>query len=81
ADRDAGFDDPWAAERFLDEIEGSAYGTTPETLREGLETVVERDTVWISPGIPFLVPTFGGLVVGLTYGDVLFGFLSAAGLV
>ncbi|MFB6156841.1 MAG: prepilin peptidase [Haloferacaceae archaeon] len=77
----ADLEDPWAAAAFLDDIEGDAYGTTPGTLREGLETVVERDAVRISPGIPFLVPTFGGLVVGLAYGDLLFGLLSAAGLV
>ncbi|MFB6127841.1 MAG: prepilin peptidase [Halolamina sp.] len=82
-DRDpdaAGVDDPWAAERFLDEIDGSAYGTDPETLREGLETVVAADRVWVSPGLPFVVPLFLGLVVALTAGDVLFALLSAAGL-
>ncbi|WP_430503906.1 prepilin peptidase [Haloparvum sp. PAK95] len=72
-------DDPWAAERFLDDIEGSAYGTDPEMLREGLETVVERDEVWVSPGMPFIVPMFVGLVVAVTYGDVLFAILSALG--
>jgi preflagellin peptidase FlaK len=76
-----GADDPWAAEAFLDAVEGDAYGTTPATLREGLETVVARDEVLISPGIPFLVPTFVGLLVGLTYGDLLFGLLSAVGAV
>ena len=73
--------DPWGAEAFLDEIEGTAYGTTPEKLRGGLNVVAERDEVWISPGIPFLVPMFAGLVVGLTYGDLLFGLLAAVGLV
>jgi preflagellin peptidase FlaK len=77
----AEFDDPWAAERFLDEIEGSAYGTTPERLREGLEVVTARDRVWISPGIPFIVPVFLGLCVALTYGDLLFALLRALGLV
>jgi preflagellin peptidase FlaK len=66
-------DDPWAAERFLDDIEGTAYGTDPETLREGLAVVTERDSVWVSPGIPFVVPMFLGLVAALTYGDLLFG--------
>jgi len=80
-DFDAEYDDPWAAERFLDDIEGSAYGTSPETLREGLRVVTTRDTVWLSPGIPFIVPVFLGLVVGLTYGDLLFGLLRALGLV
>lgn len=72
--------DPWAAERFLDDIEGTAYGTTPESLREGLETVVENEQVWVSPGLPFIVPMFVGLVIALTYGDVLFGALVAVGL-
>ena len=75
--------DPWAAERFLASIEGSAYGTDPGTLREGVETVCEpdRDRVWVSPGMPFVVPMFLGLVVSLTYGDALFAFLRAIGLV
>ena len=72
--------DPWAAERFLAEIEGSAYGTDPERLREGLETVAAREAVWVSPGMPFVVPLFLGLLVGLGYGDVLFALLRAVGL-
>jgi preflagellin peptidase FlaK len=75
-----GTDDPWAAERFLADIEGSAYGTTPETLREGLERVVAEDALWVSPGLPFLVPLFGGIVLALTYGDVLTVALAALGL-
>ncbi len=71
--------DPWGAERFLDDIEGSAYGTDPETLRGGLELVADADEVWVSPGIPFLVPMFVGLVAALTYGDVLYALLSAIG--
>ncbi|GAB7090189.1 A24 family peptidase [Halorubrum luteum] len=75
------FDDPWAAERFLAEIDGTAYGTDPETLREGLTVVATRDEVWVSPGLPFVVPMFLGIVVSLTYGDVLFAGLAAVGLV
>ncbi|MFW5939325.1 MAG: prepilin peptidase, partial [Halolamina sp.] len=77
---DGEVDDPWAAERFLAEIEGSAYGTDPATLRAGLETVTEADEVWLSPGLPFIVPMFVGLLVALTYGDVLYGLLTALGL-
>jgi len=73
-------DDPWGAERFLDDIDHSAYGTSPQQLRDGLDVLVEQDEVWISPGIPFLVPMFAGLVVSLTYGDVLFSLLQAVGL-
>ncbi|MEF8840124.1 MAG: prepilin peptidase [Haloarculaceae archaeon] len=75
-------DDPWGAEAFLDDVEGTAYGTTPRTLREGLEVVADpaRETVWFTPGIPFVVPMFVGLVVALTYGDVLFVLLRVLGL-
>jgi preflagellin peptidase FlaK len=80
-DGDTDADDPWAAERFLDDIEGHAYGTGPETLREGLEVVTTRESVWISPGVPFVVPLFVGLCLALTYGDLLFGLLRAIGIV
>lgn len=72
-------DDPWGAEAFLDDIEGTAYGTDPETLREGLDQLTSDDVVWISPGIPFLVPLFLGLVVAFLYGDLLFTLLVALG--
>jgi preflagellin peptidase FlaK len=80
ADRPGPVDDPWGAERFLDDIDHSAYGTSSAQLRDGLDVLAEQDEVWISPGIPFLVPMFAGLVVSLTYGDVLFSLLQAAGL-
>lgn len=75
-------EDPWGAEAFLESIQGSAYGTTPETLREGLETLVEpdREEVWVSPGFPFIVPMFLGLVVAFVYGDLLFGLLGWLGI-
>jgi preflagellin peptidase FlaK len=37
--------------------------------------------VWVSPGLPFVVPMFVGLLLALTYGDLLFGLLGAVGLV
>ena len=74
-------DDPWAAERFLAEIDHGAYGTDVETLRKGLEVVVDREIVRVSPGMPFVVPMAAGLVVSVTYGDALFALLGALGLV
>ncbi|QSX00698.1 A24 family peptidase [Haloterrigena alkaliphila] len=68
-------DDPWGADAFLEDIDGTAYGTTAADLREGLEVLAEKDTVWISPGTPFLVPVFAGLVIALAYGDLLVGTL------
>ncbi len=80
ADTEETFDDPWGAEAFLDDIDSSAYGTSPDQLREGLDALTSEDVVWISPGIPFLVPLFGGLLVSLTAGDLLFALLQALGL-
>ncbi|MFB6297910.1 MAG: prepilin peptidase [Salinirussus sp.] len=77
---DPGTDDPWGADAFLSDIEGSAYGTTPERLRTGLDLLAGAETVWVSPGIPFLVPLFVGLLVSLTVGDLLFVGMDAAGL-
>jgi len=78
--RDAEPADPWAAAAFLDAVGHDAYGTTPERLREGLEVLATREAVWVSPGIPFIVPTFAGLVIGLTYGDLLVAALGALGV-
>lgn len=74
-------DDPWGAEAFLESIEGSAYGTTPKKLREGLDLLAAENVVWVSPGIPFIVPLFVGLVVALIYGDLLFAAMGALGIV
>ncbi len=74
-------DDPWAADRFLEAIEHGAYGTDAETLRGGLEVVAREDRVMVSPGMPFVVPMAIGLVVSLSYGDVLFALLGVVGLV
>jgi preflagellin peptidase FlaK len=73
--------DPWGAAAFLGDIDSSAYGTTPAKLRDGLDVLVSEDEVWITPGIPFIVPTFVGLLVALTVGDLLFYALSGLGLV
>ncbi|WP_135853344.1 A24 family peptidase [Halorussus salinus] len=77
---DAPDDDPWGAAAFLDDIDHGAYGTTPAGLRDGLDVLTAEDEVWVSPGIPFVVPLFVGTVVAMTYGDLLFGALSAVGL-
>ena len=73
--------DPWGAAAFLDDIEGTAYGTSPEELRAGLDVVTRRDVVWISPGIPFIVPMFVGTLVAFVFGDLVFGALGALGVV
>ena len=74
------YDDPWGAERFLAAIDHDAYGTDPETLRAGLALVTEQDAVRVSPGLPFLVPLSAGLLIGVTFGDVLFALLAVFGV-
>ena len=49
-------------------------------LRTGLERLSSNDTVWVSPGIPFLVPLFMGTILALTAGNILIGLLSGFGL-
>ncbi|RRJ30474.1 A24 family peptidase [Halocatena pleomorpha] len=65
--------DHWGAAAFLSEIEGTAYGTTPEQLRDGLDRLCaeEAESVWVTPGLPFLAFVCFGLVIALIYGDVL----------
>jgi len=75
------YDDPWGAAAFLEDIDRGAYGTSAAELRDGLDLLAEADRVWVSPGLPFMVPLALGTVVGLTYGDVLFGLLGAVGVV
>ena len=73
--------DEWGAATFLANIEGDAYGTTPEKLRGGLELLARVDEVWLTPGMPFIVPMFVGLVVALGFGDLLYALLQLVGLV
>ncbi|MCU4717535.1 prepilin peptidase [Halapricum hydrolyticum] len=74
------YDDPWGSDAFFEDIGGPIYGTDAEELRAGLTLLTTKDRVWYSPGIPFIVPMFGGLVVSLVAGDVLVWLLLQAGL-
>jgi preflagellin peptidase FlaK len=75
-----GSGDPWGAAAFLEDIDGTAYGTTPAQLREGLDLLTEREAVWVTPGIPFIVPLFVGLLVALVGGDILYFAMQSLGL-
>nr|WP_193570800.1 prepilin peptidase [Halorubellus sp. JP-L1] len=71
SEEDGTYEDAWGAELFLEEVEGDAYGTSPDALRDGLDVLADAEGVWVSPGIPFIVPMFLGLVLALTVGDLL----------
>ncbi|MFB6189683.1 MAG: prepilin peptidase [Halapricum sp.] len=72
--------DDWGAAAFFEDIGGPIYGTDPEELRAGLTVLTEQDRVWYTPGIPFIVPMFVGLVVSLTVGDILVWLLTQVGI-
>jgi preflagellin peptidase FlaK len=72
--------DEWGAEAFFEDIGGPIYGTDAEELRAGLTVLTEQDRVWYTPGIPFIVPMFGGLLISLTVGDVLVWLLTQIGI-
>jgi preflagellin peptidase FlaK len=78
----ADVDDPWGVDRFFEEIDRSTYGVEADQLRDGLELLArtDRERVWVSPGLPFVVPMFLGLLVAFTYGDLLFALLGWLGL-
>lgn len=80
-DHSRDLDDPWGAETFLSQIEHDAYGTTPAELRDGLDVLVTHDEVWVSPGLPFLLAVFAGLLSALVLGDVLIGLFEIIGIV
>lgn len=64
--------DDWGAERFFSDVEKNTYGATTEDLQDGLELLSHRETVWVSPGLPFMIPLAIGLILTLTYGNILF---------
>jgi preflagellin peptidase FlaK len=39
---------------------------------EAFEELLGQETVWMTPGIPFIVPMLLGLVISLTAGDIIY---------
>lgn len=71
--------DPWGAAAFCDDVD-DAYGVTPAGLRGALDHLMTAESLWVSPGIPFLVPLFCGLCLALVYGDLLYAGLAVCGV-
>ncbi|XGI84312.1 A24 family peptidase C-terminal domain-containing protein [Halorutilales archaeon Cl-col2-1] len=46
-----------------------------ENDEEEMRRILKAEKVWITPGIPFIVPMTVGLVVALIYGDVVYAVL------
>ena len=78
AEQDAA--DEWGADAFFADIGGPIYGTDAEGLRNGLDVLTAQKRAWYTPGIPFIVPMFGGLLISLTVGDVLVWLLIQIGI-
>lgn len=64
-------DDMWGAETFLDSITHTAYGTSPDDLRGGLEYILTAQSVRVQPAFPLIVPLFLGVVAAVTIGDII----------
>lgn len=68
-------EDPWQVDQFLAETDGPLYGATAEDLRKGLQILVAKDSVWYRPGFPFFIPLLGGVILAVTYGDIITGVI------
>lgn len=64
-------DDAWGAQTFLDSITHTAYGTTAEELRGGLEHILTVQSIRVQPAFPLIVPLFLGVLTAITIGDVI----------
>jgi len=66
-------DDPWDAQAFITNTETNLYGATPDQLRLALDQLTDpdTDTVWVTPGIPLLLPVVTALVLAIFGGDIL----------
>ena len=64
-------DDMWGTQAFLDSITHTAYGTSPDDLRDGLEHILTAQSVRIQPAFPLIVPLFLGVVAAVTIGDII----------
>lgn len=71
---DGGIQDEWGVDRFMEDVD-TTYGSSAADIRCALTHLSEADRVWVSPGIPFIVPMFIGLLVSIIVGDVLYGLL------
>lgn len=69
----------WDVDTFFDETTDPTYGMTKDTVADGLDVIFSKRTVsedvWISPGIPYMVPFAIGLCVALTYGNLMIALL------
>lgn len=70
--------DLWGAAGFLEAVNHRAYGASSAQLRDALTllSAPDRQVVWVSPGIPFLVPICLGTIIAFIYGDILFRLLT-----
>lgn len=66
-------EDPWRINEFAAHPDTSLYGTPPEKLRDLLENIADasKTSLWVSPGIPLLVPFAAGVVFTLIYGSLI----------
>jgi len=47
-----------------------------EKAEKELETLLQKDEIWMTPGIPFIVPMTIGLLISLTFGDITYWLIT-----
>ena len=63
-------------EQFLDDQPEDGWkSTNVESDKEDLRQLAAQDEVWVTPGIPYLVPMTIGLIIALTFGDLVYAAL------
>lgn len=72
-DDDGEVEDEWGVTAFVESTDHSLYGATKDQLRDALELIStdEVERVYVSPGVPLIVPLFIGLAVSLLIGNVV----------
>ena len=58
--------------RFVDDTTNDWSSNNPDEASEAFSELLERQTVWMTPGIPFIIPMFLGLLLSLTIGDIVY---------
>jgi hypothetical protein len=44
---------------------------------EAMNELLSRDVVWMTPGTPFIIPMYAGLLIALTFGDISWWLVTA----
>lgn len=70
-DEETETDDPWDADEFIEQHNNHYTPDDAEKLRSALDNLTSKDTVWITPGLPFITVLYFGILLSLTLGSTV----------